>query len=128
MSLDALANILAVTSRLTGEARTFNPVTPESTLGVLGKLRNVRFHRPMTVEQIRVLTILGRSMGGITEPLLVHGHNVATEMLVELINGGLASAKVDHTRAGDRRIEVVTGRITPAGLEAVKAAVSARQS
>jgi hypothetical protein len=50
--------------------------------------------------------------------MLAHGFSI--DMMVELVNGGLASVTTERVLAGRERIEVATLRITEAGRRALK--------
>jgi len=70
--------------------------------------------KPIPPDQRRALTLLAWSgQDGMTEALLVHGHKVPVDVLVELINEGLVSVKVE--KFGRPRIEVGRLTITDAG-------------
>jgi hypothetical protein len=75
--------------------------------------------KPISAGQRRALTLLAWSgRDGMTEALLVHGHEVPVEVLVELINAGLASVTVE--KLGRPRIEVARLTITAGGREAIR--------
>jgi len=70
-------------------------------------------------DQRRALTLLAWcGQDGMTEALLVHGHQISVEVLVELINEGLALVKVE--KFGRPTIEVARMQITDAGRAAIE--------
>ena len=69
------------------------------------------------------LALLARSPNGCPESLLVHGHRVPIEVLVKLIEAGLAKVRVE--RVSRPVIEVTYVEITDAGRVAVSAAINA---
>jgi hypothetical protein len=52
--------------------------------------------------------------------MLAHGFSI--DMMVELVNGGLASVTTERMVVGGERIEVAVVRITEAGRRALAAA------
>ena len=64
-------------------------------------------------ERDRALTLLAGSPDGMTEAMLVRVHGVAIEVLVDLINDGLATVTVE--KLARPRIEVARVTITDAG-------------
>src|SRR5262249_21480386 len=76
--------------------------------------------------QVRALTLLARSPRGCPESLLVHGHGISIETLVELINAGLAKVRVE--RVSRPAMEVAHVEITDAGRAAVRSADLCHQS
>ena len=62
----------------------------------------------------RALELLETSIDGCTEAIML-AYGFKTELLVELVNAGLATASIEGTVAGTRRIEVTRMRITAAG-------------
>jgi hypothetical protein len=66
----------------------------------------------------RALELLAGSRDGCTEAImLVHGFTV--DMLVEMVNAGLATATGERVRAGKREMEVARVKITDAGQRAL---------
>jgi hypothetical protein len=66
----------------------------------------------------QALELLEASIDGCTEAImLAYGFN--TELLVELVNAGLATASIERMVAGGRRVEVTRMRITAAGRRAL---------
>ena len=53
----------------------------------------------------RALELLEVSIDGCTEAIML-AYGFKTELLVELVNAGLATASIERTVAGGRRIEV----------------------
>jgi hypothetical protein len=67
----------------------------------------------------RALELLASCRGGCTEaPMLAHGFSI--ELLVELVQAGLATATAERVVAGSRNIEVARVRITEAGRRALE--------
>ena len=66
----------------------------------------------------RALELLEASIDGCTEAIML-AYGLKTELLVELVNAGLAMASIEGTVAGGRRIEVTRLRITGAGRRAL---------
>ena len=65
----------------------------------------------------RALELLEASIDGTEAIMLAYGFK--TELLVELVNAGLATASIERMVAGGRRIEVTRMRITGAGRQAL---------
>jgi hypothetical protein len=72
-------------------------------------------------EERRALELLASDPQGATEELLVLVHGFDNDMIAGLVNSGLAVARRENMKAGDRAIEVVRIRITGAGLNALAA-------
>jgi hypothetical protein len=66
----------------------------------------------------RALELLEASIDGCTEAIML-AYGFKTELLVELVNAGLATASIEGTVAGRRRVEVIRMRITAAGRRAL---------
>jgi hypothetical protein len=66
----------------------------------------------------RALELLEASIDGCTEAIML-SYGFKTELLVELVNAGLATASIERTVAGGRRIEVTRMRIAGAGRRAL---------
>ena len=66
----------------------------------------------------QALELLEASIDGCTEAIML-AYGFKTELLVELVNAGLATASIEGTVAGTRRIEVTRMRITAAGRRAL---------
>jgi len=66
----------------------------------------------------RALELLAGSPTGCTEALLF-AYGIIVEMLVGLIEAGLASTQAERVRAGSKTIEVARMRITEAGRQAL---------
>ena len=64
----------------------------------------------------RALELLAASRDGCTEALM-RAHGFTTEMLVELVHAGFASAQSERVVAGGRVIEVARVRITAEGRQ-----------
>jgi hypothetical protein len=82
----------------------------------MSNIHSVR-QRSVSDAQARALTLLARSPRGCPESLLVHGHGVSIEILVQLINAGLAKVRVE--RVSRPAMEVTHVEITDAGWEAI---------
>jgi hypothetical protein len=67
--------------------------------------------------RIEQIVAFGRAQRGATEAIML-AYGFKTELLVELVNAGLATASVERMVAGGRRIEVTRMRITGAGRRA----------
>jgi hypothetical protein len=67
----------------------------------------------------RALELLVRSPDGMTEAML-RAHGFTVEMLVDLVQAGLATAKNDRVVAGGPPINVACMRITDAGRRALR--------
>src|SRR5256885_16641961 len=65
----------------------------------------------------RALELLEASIDGCTEAIML-AYGSKTELLVELVNAGLATASIERMVAGGARIEVTRMRITGAGRQA----------
>jgi hypothetical protein len=65
----------------------------------------------------RALELLEASIDGTEAIMLAYGFK--TELLVELVNAGLATASIERIVAGGRRVEVTRVRITGAGRRAL---------
>jgi len=73
---------------------------------------------PIPAVQRRALALLAwGGQDGMTEALLVHGHHVQVEVLVELVNAGLAAVSVK--KLARPKIEITRLTIAPAGREAI---------
>src|SRR5260370_30151201 len=66
----------------------------------------------------RALELLEASIDGCTEAIML-AYGFKTELLVELVNAGLATASIERMVAGGRRIEVTRMGITGAGRRAL---------
>jgi hypothetical protein len=66
----------------------------------------------------RALELLEASIDGCTEAIML-AYGFKTELLVELVNAGLATASIEGRVAGGRRVEVIRMRITAAGRRAL---------
>jgi hypothetical protein len=74
-------------------------------------------HRPKPNRR-SALELLASCLDGCTEAItLAHGFSI--DMMVELVNGGLASVTTERMVAGKHRIEVARVRITDAGRRAL---------
>jgi hypothetical protein len=73
-----------------------------------------------TLKQQRrqALELLEASIDGCTEAIML-AYGFKTELLVELVNAGLATASIERMVAGGRRVEVTRMRITAAGRRAL---------
>jgi hypothetical protein len=66
----------------------------------------------------RALELLEASIDGCTEAIML-AYGFKTELLVELVNAGLATASIERIVVGGRRVEVTRVRITGAGRRAL---------
>jgi hypothetical protein len=66
----------------------------------------------------RALELLAASRDGCTEAIMI-AHGFSIDMLVELVNAGLATATAERVVAGRNKYEVVTMRITHKGRAAL---------
>ena len=66
----------------------------------------------------RALELLEASIDGCTEAIML-AYGFKTELLVELVNAGLATASIERMVARGRRIQVTRMRITGAGRQAL---------
>ena len=66
----------------------------------------------------RALELLEASIDGCTEAIML-AFGFKAELLVELVNAGLATASIEGAVAGRRRVEVIRMRITAAGRRAL---------
>ena len=73
---------------------------------------------PPKQQRRRALELLEASIDGCTEGIML-AYGFKPELLVELVNAGLATASIEGTVAGTRRIEVTRMRITAAGRRAL---------
>ena len=73
---------------------------------------------PPKQQRRRALELLEASIDGCTEVIML-AYGFKTELLVELVNAGLATASIEGTVAGRRRVEVIRMRITAAGRRAL---------
>jgi hypothetical protein len=64
--------------------------------------------------------MLAGSPHGVTEDLLVLTHGFDSDMIADLVHGGLATAQRETVRAGGQSVEVVRIRITEAGRQALE--------
>jgi hypothetical protein len=71
----------------------------------------------------RALELLEASIDGCTEAIML-AYGFKTELLVELVNAGLATASIERIVAGGRRVEVTRVRITGAGRGTRKASMA----
>ena len=73
---------------------------------------------PPKQQRRRALELLEASIDGCTEAIML-AYGFKTELLAELVNAGLATASIEGTVAGRRRVEVIRMRITAAGRRAL---------
>jgi hypothetical protein len=66
----------------------------------------------------RALELLASCRDGCSEAIM-RAHGFSIDMMVELVNAGLATATAERVVAGRKRIEVATLRITEAGRRAM---------
>jgi hypothetical protein len=74
---------------------------------------------PMPKQQHRqALELLEASIDGCTEAIML-AYGFKNELLVELVNAGLATASIERTVVSGRGVKVVRIRITAAGRRAL---------
>ena len=73
---------------------------------------------PPKEQRRRALELLEASIDGCTEAIML-AYGFKTELLVELVNAGLATATIDRMVVGGRRVKVIRMRITAAGRRAL---------
>ena len=66
----------------------------------------------------RALELLEASIDGCTEAIMM-SYGFKTELLVELVNAGLATTTIEPMVVGGRRVKVVRMSITVAGRQAL---------
>jgi hypothetical protein len=66
----------------------------------------------------RALELLAASRDGCTEAIML-AHGFSIDLMVELINAGLATGQTERMVAAGKRIEVARVRITEAGRRAL---------
>jgi hypothetical protein len=66
----------------------------------------------------RALELLAASRDGCTEAIML-AHGFSIDLMVELVNAGLATAQTERMVAAGERIEVARVRITEAGRRAL---------
>ena len=76
--------------------------------------------RRLTAEQREALELLASDPQGATEELLVLLLGFDSDMIAGLVNNGLAMARRENMKAGDRAIEVVRIMITGVGRRALE--------
>jgi hypothetical protein len=64
-------------------------------------------------QRCRALELLEASIDGCTEAIML-AYGFKTELLVELVNAGLATASIERMVAGGRRVEVTSNCRTEA--------------
>ena len=69
-------------------------------------------------ERRRALELLETSIDGCTEAIML-SYGFKSELLVELVNAGLATATIERMVIDGRRIKAVRMRITVAGRQAL---------
>jgi hypothetical protein len=79
--------------------------------------RNSR-HLPKS-DRRRALELLAASRDGCTEAAMI-AHGITTEMMVEMIADGLATASAERVVAGGKTVEIARVKITEAGRLAIK--------
>jgi hypothetical protein len=80
--------------------------------------RNARKRIPPATRP-RALELLAASRDGCTEAIMI-AHGFSIDMMVEMINTGLASASTERVVAAGRTIEVARVRITDARWQALR--------
>jgi hypothetical protein len=76
--------------------------------------------RRLSPDQCRALELLGSDPQGATDELLVFVHGFDSNMIADLVESGLAMARLENMKAGSRAIEVIRIRITTAGRRAIE--------
>ena len=76
--------------------------------------------RRLTAQQREALELLTSDPQGATDELLVLVHGFDSNMIADLVESGLAMARLENMKAGSRSIEVVRIRITGAGRKAIE--------
>ena len=66
----------------------------------------------------RALELLEASIDGCTEAIML-AYGFKTELVVQLVNAGLATATIEHMAVSGRRVKVIRMRITAAGRRAL---------
>jgi hypothetical protein len=79
-----------------------------------------RKHR-LSPEERQALELLASDPQGATDELLVLVHGFDSNMIADLVESGLAMARLENMKSGSRAIEVVRIRITGAGRDALAA-------
>jgi len=79
-----------------------------------------RKHR-LSREERQALELLASDPQGATDELLVLVHGFDSNMIADLVESGLAMARLENMKFGSRAIEVVRIRITGAGRDALAA-------
>jgi tryptophan synthase beta subunit len=67
----------------------------------------------------RALELLASCRGGCSEAIML-AHGFSIDMMVELVNAGLATATAERVVAGGKKLEVARVRITEAGRRALE--------
>ncbi len=75
----------------------------------------------LSADQREALELLASDPQGATDELLVLVHGFDSNMIADLVESGLAMARLENMKAGSRAIEVVRIRITSAGRNALAA-------
>ena len=75
----------------------------------------------LSADQREALALLASDPQGATDELLVLVHGFDSNMIADLVESGLAMARLENMKAGSRAIEVVRIRITGAGRDALAA-------
>jgi hypothetical protein len=66
----------------------------------------------------RALELLEASIDGCTEAIML-AYGFKTELVVQLVNAGLATATIERMAVGGRLVKVIRMRITAAGRQAL---------
>jgi hypothetical protein len=75
---------------------------------------------PQPRRTLELLTLLGSSPHGATEALLVRVYGFTSDMIVDVIRAGLATAERATMNGGAGPVEAVRLRITAAGRKAIE--------
>src|SRR5262249_10313718 len=70
------------------------------------------------LQRRRALELLEASIDGCTEAIML-AYGFKTELVVQLVNAGLATATIEHMAVGGRQVKVIRMRITAAGRRAL---------
>jgi hypothetical protein len=73
----------------------------------------------LSTEERRALDVMARSANGCTTSILF-AHGFSSSVVAELISTGLATAKSERMRVGQRPVDVTRVRITDAGRAALE--------
>ena len=95
-------------------------------MSLLGNPRHGARKRVPPATRRRALELLASCRDGCTEAMML-AHGFLIEMMVEIVNAGLAKATAERVVAGSRKMEVARVRITDAGRRALGEVCNAGQ-